>query len=116
MISSIPLGVLQAGMVKFQPPLPSKFTHSMMKIGVGNMNKLFVSFSRKVWGQKKGWIYFITKGKENKRYPMAKVISNPNRNILCFFLAGVGANEVTSMSKEKLMKDLTETMRSFFPG
>jgi polyamine oxidase len=43
-ISSLPLGVLKAGSVKFQPPLSEKYQRLIQKIGVGNLNKLFVSF------------------------------------------------------------------------
>ena len=49
-ISSLPLGVLKAKKVQFLPELPQKYLQIIDKLGVGNMNKLFVSFSRSFWG------------------------------------------------------------------
>lgn len=48
-ISSLPLGVLKNKKVEFDPELPDKYLKIIDKIGVGNMNKLYVSFSKRFW-------------------------------------------------------------------
>ena len=43
-ISSLPLGVLKAEKVKFNPSLPAIYKQSINNIGSGYADKLFVSF------------------------------------------------------------------------
>ncbi len=43
-ISSIPLGILQRNLIQWNPPLPEPYQRSIMSIGNGVANKLFVSF------------------------------------------------------------------------
>jgi monoamine oxidase len=98
-ISSLPIGVLKAGDVKFVPDLPERYTKIIEKIGVGNMNKLFVRFGKKFWGGISGWLNFVTKDTSNNRYPLAMDVSEGDKYILCFFVAGKGSRDLHSMSK-----------------
>lgn len=113
-ISSLPLGVLKANIVKFVPPLSDKYSKLIEKIGIGNLNKLYVSFTQRFWGNYGGWINFVTKDTENNKYPVAVVNSAEDKNILCFFLAGKGSNEVHKMSPEEIKEDITQEMKKFF--
>lgn len=69
-ISSLPLGVLKAGIVKFLPALPENHQKALQKIGSGVANKIFARFSKPFWDQSKKWINFVTKERRN-RYPVA---------------------------------------------
>lgn len=73
-ISSLPLGVLQKGVVEFQPQLPEAHQEAIHKIGNGIANKLFVTFEEAFWDQEKEWVYFITKGP--CRYPVAMTVAS----------------------------------------
>lgn len=57
----MPLGVLKAKTVKFVPPLSKKYNELIEKIGIGNLNKLYVSFTERFWGSYGGWVNFVTK-------------------------------------------------------
>lgn len=72
-ISSLPIGVLQKGLVEFQPQLPESHQEAMHKIGNGVANKLFITFEEAFWDQSKEWVYFITK--ESSRYPCAMTVT-----------------------------------------
>lgn len=48
-ISSLPLGILQAGVVQFIPQLPQPYQVAIKSIGMGNENKLFVHFKKPFW-------------------------------------------------------------------
>lgn len=63
-ISSIPLGVLQRNAIHWNPPLPEAYQRSINSIGFGSFNKLFVSFKKPFWGNKKGWLNFVLKGEK----------------------------------------------------
>lgn len=92
MISSLPLGVLKAKTVDFQPSLPNKYLKIIEKLGVGNMNKLYVSFTNRFWKYNSGWLNFVTKNASSNRFPIATIIPSENKHILCFFLAGKTIN------------------------
>lgn len=116
MISSLPLGVLQHNLVKFVPSLPEKYEKLINKIGVGNLNKLFVSFEKPFWGNYKGWINFITTDTEKNKYPVAVVIKDGDgKYILDFFIAGKSSLMTQKMSKEELKEDVIKTLKLFFP-
>jgi monoamine oxidase len=48
-VSTLPVGVLQAGDVTFTPPLPQSKLDALGLIGVGNGGKLFMQFSSRFW-------------------------------------------------------------------
>ena len=97
-ISSLPLGVLKAKKVEFDPELPDRYINIIDKLGVGNMNKLYVSFTKKFWKYNEGWLNFITKDTDTNRFPIALVVPSQNKNILCFYLAGKIINKIQKLS------------------
>ena len=116
-ISSLPLGVLKHNSTKFVPPLPKLYTELINKIGIGNQNKLFVSFNAPFWGDKGGWLNFVTKNTKTNKYPVAYVLDNDaDKYVLCFFLAGKGGRQIQQMKDEDIAKDIAFEMNKFFCG
>jgi len=75
---------MQSNKVKFLPPLPQKYEEAIHNIGNSIYNKLYVSFSKRFWGNKKGWLNFISNNEE--AYSTAYVQSNEQKNILIFYI------------------------------
>ena len=46
---TLPLGVLKAGVVKFDPPLPEAKTAAIQRLGLGNLTKVIVHFDAPFW-------------------------------------------------------------------
>ena len=46
---TLPLGVLQAGVVKFDPPLPEKKLAAIKRLGSGRLDKVCLRFARAFW-------------------------------------------------------------------
>ena len=86
-IASFPLGVLKSKQVTFMPDLPTPYRVTIDNMGSGVANKIYVSFDKKFWGSRKGWLNFYSKAKVN-RYPMALILPENNQNILLFFISG----------------------------
>ncbi|MEL7253605.1 MAG: FAD-dependent oxidoreductase [Pseudomonadota bacterium] len=55
-IVTLPIGVLQAGHVRFDPPLPNDKQDAIGKLGLGLLNKLYLKFDRPFWDVDKPWI------------------------------------------------------------
>lgn len=111
-IASLPLGVLQSGRVDFAPCLPSCYQTELQNIGNGVVNKIYASFDKPFWGNRKGYINFVTKTKVN-RYPFAFVMSEKNKNILCFFVSGNACYELSRLKEEEVAADLTKFLKKF---
>lgn len=108
------MGVLKAKKVVFDPELPEKYVRIIDKLGVGNMNKLYVSFSKKFWGSHSGWLNFVTKDTSTNKFPIAIVVPSEEKNILCFFLAGKSIKEIQELSKQEIAEEVTRNMKKFF--
>lgn len=112
-ISSLPLGILKAGRVNFNPHLPEPYQNAIDSIGMGNENKLFLHFSRPFWKAEQGYINFITKSKQN-RYPIGFIYPNKEgKHILLVFIAGEAGNELAEWSDKQIMKDFSKFLTKF---
>ncbi len=84
-----------------------------MSIGVGFQNKLFCSFKERFWGNRKGWINFVTKNKKPNKYPVAFIYPEPKKNILLVFVAGQASLELGNWSDEQIYKDFDDFLGLF---
>ncbi|EOD18522.1 hypothetical protein EMIHUDRAFT_445147 [Emiliania huxleyi CCMP1516] len=53
-ICSLPLGVLKAGAVVFEPPLPPRKQEAIERLGFGSLNKVLLGFERPFWEEREG--------------------------------------------------------------
>jgi polyamine oxidase len=53
---TVPVGVLKAATIRFDPPLPSWKTDAISRIGFGSFEKLFVIAKKPVWGREDSWL------------------------------------------------------------
>lgn len=111
-IASFPLGVLQQKKVEFTPSLPVNYGEKIFKMGSGVANKIFISFEKPFWGHKKGWLNFITKTKKNM-YPIALILPEKTRYILCFFVSANNSIELSQWTDEKVQLDLLTFLEKF---
>ena len=52
LICTLPLGVLKAGLVSFDPPLPAAKQRAIKRLGMGSLNKIALRFPRCFWPEK----------------------------------------------------------------
>ncbi len=67
-VSSLPLGVLQANKVEFIPKLPQSQTKAFNDLGNGVYNKILVSFEKPFIGKNFNWLHLISKENTTNRY------------------------------------------------
>lgn len=58
-VVTLPLGVLKANVVRFNPTLPIEKVNAINKLGYGVLNKIFLRFEIPFWDLKKEWILFL---------------------------------------------------------
>jgi monoamine oxidase len=59
LVLTLPLGVLQAGSVRFQPALPTTLRRAVGALGSGVLNKVVLRFERAFWDTDVDWIEFV---------------------------------------------------------
>ncbi len=55
-VVTLPLGVLKAGAVTFDPPLPEAHRQAIGHLGMGVLSKLWLRFDRVRWGERAHWL------------------------------------------------------------
>jgi monoamine oxidase len=100
-IVTVPLGVLQSGRIKFDPPLPAAHQDALSKLSLGQKCKVFVQFTESWWGDTQQiWIYPSDSeqhGKPHTEWALWVDASHPQQSdvhVLCCFLGGVAAKRV----------------------
>lgn len=119
-ICTIPLPTLIAlGSYMFDPPLsPTKF-HSMKKMGVGNVERIFLMFKKPIADWFKGPLNFAWHPNEleNRNHwstGMCTVNELPDsNNILEMTVAGYQATDICLLSDEKAVTDIHSTLQKF---
>lgn len=108
-----PLGVLQAGDIGFEPPLPAWKQESLMRLGAGMLNKLYLRFDQSFWP--KG-AHILCKLTEPHRWAawvlnLERVVGQP---ILLCFVPGEQARKYERLSDEENVQLAMDDLRAIF--
>ncbi|WP_244635810.1 flavin monoamine oxidase family protein [Chthonobacter albigriseus] len=110
-IVTVPLGVLKAGTIAFEPGLPAEVTGAIERLGAGALAKTFVRFPEVFWddstviqrgAESDGWFDFLN---------MNRVAKAP---VLVSFCAGSFAREVEAMSDTDAEAAIHEVMKGLY--
>ena len=62
LVLTVPLGVLKAGSIQFNPPLPAAKQTAIQRLGMGTLNKCCLRFARPFWPTDVDWLGQIEPG------------------------------------------------------
>lgn len=112
-VVTLPLGVLAAGDVAFEPPLPERKQRAVDELGVGLLDKVVVEFEEVFWRGDDTSICLL-----DPPYEWASFVLNlcplTGRPILVGFLAGEDARAAEDASDEELVEQLLVGLRVCF--
>ncbi len=54
------MGVLKAGAITFNPPLPPSKTQAIQRMGMGLLNKIVLVFDRVFWPKNVHWFEYLS--------------------------------------------------------
>jgi monoamine oxidase/GNAT superfamily N-acetyltransferase len=104
------LGVLKAGAIQFDPPLPRPTLTAMDRIGAGLVTKAFFSFDRAFWSPRRAfWIAADPPATFELWVDVSSVRGAPT---LCAFAVGEAAIAVEQMSEDELLETGRATLRA----
>jgi monoamine oxidase len=95
-IVTVPLGVLKAGSIAFEPPLPEGHTRAVNALGFGVLSKSFFRFNRRTWKADNAFYLFM--GTDPGAWAQWFTLSSGAGPIVVAFNAGDRGRSVESSS------------------
>ncbi len=110
---TLPLGVLKAGHVEFEPPLPKAKMDAVSKLEMGVLNKCYMRFDRVFWPDDVDWIEYIPRrhGEWTEWVSFARVANKP---VLLGLNSGNRGREIEAWSDEQIVGSAMQVLRSIF--
>jgi monoamine oxidase len=114
-VVTLPVGVLKAGRVKFDPVLPKEKLDAIDHRGMGLMNKAYLLFSEPFWDKNPEWlIFFPPKNAPHETFEAMNYYAKTNQPILLFFTDGSFAKELETKSDQEIIDRIMVTLKSAY--
>lgn len=116
-VVSVPLGVLQAGTVAFEPALPAATVASMNHFAMGTLNKYALFFDTPFWGDEVNQFCLVAADGSGK-YPAflnSKFVVGDGGNYLLAFAAADYAVADEARADADVQRDLVAALTLMFP-
>lgn len=112
-IVSVPLGVLKAGTIAFDPALPDAVSGPISRLGMGVFNKVFVQFPERFWNEETYVIRALGEAGEHWHswYDVSAVSGLPT---LLTFAAGPFGRRMQTLSDAEIVADAISTLHHLY--
>ncbi|MFJ3384699.1 MULTISPECIES: flavin monoamine oxidase family protein [unclassified Curtobacterium] len=110
-VVTVPLGVLQAGDVTFDPPLSGPAAGALDRLGMGVYDKVFLRFETRFWDT---WVVRQqgSAGVDwHSWYDMSRVTGEP---VLAALLGGAGARRIETLTDDEVVAEGLAALRRAF--
>jgi monoamine oxidase len=106
-IVTLPLGVLQAGTVQFDPPLPSRQQTAISNLAFGSVMKITMVFQERFWPGDFGFVHSLDN-------PIPTWWSDARGNVLTGWAGGPSAEQFESLDPTELEDCAVKTLARIF--
>lgn len=126
-VLTTPLGVLKAGSIEFQPPLPDWKQEAIARMGFGLLNKIILVYEKAFWEPERDMFGLLNEAeiegsmrpedysaKRGRFYLFWNCIKTSGKPVLVALLAGDAAHYAESTSNDQLVKEVTDRLASMF--
>lgn len=115
-IVTVPLGVLKAAAIDFDPPLPQAKMDAIEKMGMGLLDKLYLQFDRTFWDEDATWIGTpengLPRGYFNQWFNLGRYINEP---VIVALNGATPGLELAGQNDETLVKMALDTLKGAYP-
>lgn len=112
-IVTLPLGVLQAGKVRFTPELPQDKQTAIAKLGMGTLNKCYLRFPDVFWSADVDWLEYIS-ASHGEWTDWVSFNRAANMPILLGFNAADRGRAIETWSDEQIVASAMQTLRTIY--
>lgn len=113
-IITVPLGVLQKGVITFVPPLPEQKKGAIEALGMGNFNKCYLRFPSQFW-PKEDWLEYIAPADQHGVWSqwlnLARLTGQP---VLLGFNAGEYGGKIEQQSDAEIVASAMKRLKGIF--
>jgi monoamine oxidase len=113
-IVTLPLGVLKARAVRFEPALPEDVQGAIDRLGMGGLTKVVARFPRRFWPRDVDRLARTPALEERGQWALAEDVSAPEAPWLSFVNAGRFARELERLPERVLAERVHATLREMF--
>ena len=112
-IVTVPLGVLKAGAIAFEPPLPAEVADPIARLGMGVFNKVFLQFPERFWEDGAYAIRALGEPGEHWHswYDVTAISGRPT---LLTFAAGPFGRHVQTLTDDDAAADAVAALRRLY--
>jgi monoamine oxidase len=112
-VITLPLGVLKASGVTFDPLLPAAKTQAITRLGMGVLNKCVLRFSRVFWAEAYDWLGYVPSqnGQWAEWISLSRQLQKP---ILVGFNAADYGRQIESLSDGQIVAGAMATLRKIY--
>lgn len=114
-VVTLPLGLLKAGTVHFDPPLPGWKRQAIHRLGFGVLDKVYMFYDHVFWGDEQ-WIATpengLPRGQFNEWLNLSRSIDIP---VIMAFNAGTAARDLARMPDEDVVQRGVQALDSAYP-
>lgn len=112
-IVTVPLGVLKAGRITFEPALPAEVTGPIERLGMGVFNKIFLQFPERFWNEDSYVVRALGEAGEHWHswYDVSAVSGIPT---LLTFAAGPFGRRMQALPDEDVVADVLVALRRLY--
>ena len=115
-VVTVPLGVLKAGSIQFQPPLPEPKSRAIAKLGMGTLSKTCLRFASQFWPDDAELIDIVASGSRRGQWveslSLTGLVDVP---ALMMFNAGEFARAVETMTDPEVIASASSALKPAFP-
>ncbi|KAI1870197.1 hypothetical protein JX265_006367 [Neoarthrinium moseri] len=126
-VSTIPLGVLKHGSVKFDPPLPAWKTDAISRLGFGILNKVILVYQERFWDTSRD-IFGVLRSPSSRHslkqsdyasqrgrcFQWFDVSNTSGVPVLLALMAGDAGFDTEYTKNDELVSEATEVLRSVY--
>jgi monoamine oxidase len=113
-IVTLPIGVLKARVVRFEPALPDEVQGAIDRLGMGGLTKVVARFPRRFWPRDVDRLARTPALDERGQWALAEDVSTPEAAWLSFMNAGRFARELERLPEPVLAERVHTTVREMF--
>ena len=112
-VVTVPLGVLRAGDIDFDPPLPPTNQGAIDRLGTGFLEKVAVRFDRPFWDETARYLGFARTGQERmiEWVNLLPVLGQP---VLVALVAGSTAEQLATSSDQAILDEATAALTAMY--
>lgn len=112
-VVTLPLGVLKAGSVRFEPTLPADKQRAIAALGMGVLNKCYLRFPRVFWPRDLDWLEFVAPqhGHWTEWVSFVRAADAP---VLLGFNAARRGREIEALTDGQTVDSAMQALRSMF--